>query len=146
MAAAAGLMAGCKSSGSEYIAPRVEGRVLDAQTHLPIERVAVQRLSPGEQDRNDFALKKGAESIVQSFPTYTDRNGRFVIDSEKALVLFAQMNWFSVDISFEHSGYEGFVTNYTLFTTTNTPSGEPLVDTGDILLQRIQDKRQPKPL
>ena len=84
--------------------------------------------------------------MEEPFPEYTNKEGYFTIDSERALVLFAQMNWFSVDISFEHSGYDRMVTNYTLFNATNAPSGEPLIKTGDVLLHRTQSKQKNKPL
>jgi hypothetical protein len=145
VALAACAVTGCKSSGSEYISPRVEGRVLDSETHQPIYRVHVKRTTPSSAKSDDY-MRKGAQRMEEPFPAYTDKNGYFVIDSEKALVLFAQMNWFSVDISFEHSGYDRFVTNYTLMTATNTASGEPLVNTGDVYLQRTQNKKKPQPL
>ena len=137
--------AGCKSSGSEYISHRVEGRVLDADTHQPIYRVRVKRMPPGSQQSDNF-MRKGAQRMEEPFPEYTNKEGYFTIDSERALVLFAQMNWFSVDISFEHSGYDRIVTNYTLFNATNAPSGEPLIKTGDVLLHRTQSKQKNKPL
>lgn len=142
---AVGAATGCKSSGSEYISPRVEGRVLDSQTHQPIERVRVSRLSPSSQSSDNF-MRKGAQRLEEPMPEYTSKTGYFVIDSERALVFFNQVNWFSVDLSFEHSGYDRFVTNYTLFNATNMPSGEPVIRTGDILLQRTQPKQKSKPL
>ena len=143
VALASSTITGCKSAGSEYLSPRVEGRVLDAQTHEPIYRACVLRIPPGSQQPDNF-MRKGAEHAGEPFPAYTDKNGRFVIDAERALVLFAQVNWFSIDVSFEHSGYDRLVTNYTLFNATNTPSGVPLIKTGDIFLQRTQRKQKPK--
>jgi hypothetical protein len=137
--------AGCKSSGSEYISPRVEGRVLDADTRQPIYRARVKRITPGSQSTDNF-MRKGGQRMEEPFPEYTNQEGYFTIDSERALVLFAQMNWFSVDVSFEHSGYDRIVTNYTLFNATNTPGGEPLIKTGDVLLHRTQSKQKNKPL
>ncbi len=146
LALAAGIVAGCKSSGSEYISPRVEGRVVDAQTRQPIYRARVTRISPRSTEPSDSFMRKGAQHLEDSYPELTDKNGKFVIDSERALVFFNQVNWFSVDLSFEHSGYDRFVTNYTLFNATNMPSGEPVIRTGDILLQRIQPKQKAKVL
>ncbi len=142
---AAGVVAGCKNTGSEYVAPAVEGRVLDAETRLPVYRAKVRRASPSAPTYDDF-MRKGAQRMEDHWPAYTDKEGRFSIDSEKALVLFAQMNWFSINVICEHSGYDRFITNYTLFTATNSASGAPLVKTGDILLRRTQNKKAPKPL
>jgi hypothetical protein len=141
LALALAAITGCQSTGAEYISPRVEGRVLDAQTHQPLSRVHVLRTPAGSQVYdNPYQLHRGEQRMGAPLPAYTGKNGRFVIDSEKALVLFAQVNWFSIDLTFEHSGYEQFVTNYTLVSATNLPSGEPLIRTGDILLQRTQNK------
>jgi hypothetical protein len=129
-------LTGCKStSGAEYLSPRVVGRVLDAQSREPIDGVRVKRLDPGSGPYNTLP-RKGGEILMQPPPIYTGKDGRFVIVSERDLAPFAKMNWYSIDVLFEHAGYEGLLTNYTLLNATNLPSGEPLVDTGNILLQR----------
>jgi hypothetical protein len=68
-------------------------------------------------------------------PVRTDGDGSFTLDTERVLTPFRGMNWFSVQLLFEGAGYERFRTNYSrLNLSTYTPAGEPLLNTGDILL------------
>src|SRR6187402_378875 len=63
---AACLVTGCKSaSTSQYTAPRVEGRVLDAETRQPLGGVKVRRVDPyaGGASRQ---VPKGGQSIEKS--------------------------------------------------------------------------------
>jgi len=130
------VLTGCQSTdGGEYLSPRVVGRVLDSQSREPLAGVQVKRLAPGLEPYNTLP-RKGGEILMRPGPIYTRKDGRFVIVSERDLAPFAKMNWYSIDVSFERRGYEGLLTNYTLLNATNLPSGEPVVDTGDILLQR----------
>ena len=51
------------------------------------------------------------------------------------LTPFRSAGWFSVQLSFQRTGYERFRTNYsTLNLSTNSPHGEPLLDAGEIRL------------
>jgi hypothetical protein len=131
---AAGVLAGCKStSPSQYISPRVEGRVLDTQTHQPLEGVKVRRVIP-DQSQTVAEVRKGGQ-IMEQTPAIRSRNdGTFALDSERGLEFLRRSSWISVTITFEQTGYESFTTNYSLVHATNTPSGEPLVKAGDILL------------
>jgi hypothetical protein len=126
---------GCKSSSpSQYISPRITGRVLDAKTQQPIAGVQVRRLVPNQAP--DVAqMIKGGERLDQSPVVRTGRDGEFVLVSEKNLALFQRLGWYSVNVAFVHSGYERLTTEYTLLNATNTPTGEPLVKAGDIRLQ-----------
>jgi hypothetical protein len=127
--------AGCKSSSpSQYISPRITGRMLDAQTQLPIEGVQVRRLKPAQDPNVDQAIK-GGERIGQTPAVRTGRDGTFVLDSERNLALFQRLGWYSVTLAFAHPGYERLTTEFTLANATNTPTGEPLVRAGDIRLQ-----------
>jgi len=131
-------MTGCGStsgstSPSQYISPRVEGRVLDAQSRRPVSGVRVRRLEPGEET-GPGEIPRGAESLEQSLEVRTGRDGNFVVASQKDLELFRRSGWYSVAISFKHHGYALFITNYTTANATQTPRGEPLVKAGDILL------------
>jgi hypothetical protein len=129
------LLAGCVSSSpSQYVSPRVTGRVLDAQTQQPIKGVSVQRLTPDQDPGVDEAMK-GGQIIAQTLAVRTGSNGRFVLSSERDLALFRELGWSSVSVAFDHPGYERFVTNYTLIDAIVTPKGEPLVKAGDIRLR-----------
>lgn len=133
---AASLIMGCKSSSnspSRYVAPRVEGRVLDAQTRQPIGGVSVRRIDP-DTDVGAGEIPKGALALEQSLDIRTRKDGSFVVASKRDLELFGRSSWYSVAINFKHPGYASFTTNYTPANATPTPSGEPLVKAGDILL------------
>ena len=68
-------------------------------------------------------------------PVRTDGDGRFTLATERVLTPFRGTDWFSVQLLFEHGGYERFRTNYSrLNLITNAPEGEPLFNAGDILL------------
>lgn len=126
--------AGCKSASlSQYVSPRVEGRVLNAESRQPIEAVKVHRGLPGQAPAADPATK-GAELLERTPAIRSRKDGTFVMASERGLDLFRQGGWYSVTLSFEHAGYASFTTNYTLANATNTPGGEPLVRAGNILL------------
>jgi hypothetical protein len=131
---AACVVAGCQStSPSKYISPRVEGRVLDAQTRQPIDGVAVRRVVPYQEPRVDQA-RKGAEVMAQNPAVRSRKDGTFALESERALELFRRSGWYSVSLSFEQAGYFSFTTNYTIVHAIKTTAGEPLVQAGDILL------------
>jgi hypothetical protein len=94
----------------------------------------VQRLTPDQDAGADEAMK-GGQLIAQAPAVRTGSNGKFILESERDLALFRNVSWYSVSLAFDHSGYERFVTNYTLIDATITPGGEPLVKAGDILLR-----------
>lgn len=130
------VVAGCKSwSPSPYISPRVEGRVLDADTRQPLAEVKVTRVQ--ETARLDTGEPpRGAQALQRNRTIRTDRAGRFVVDSERDLVLLRRVTWYSVTLAFERGGYDRLQKTYTLANlSTNSPSGKPLIKTGDILLQ-----------
>ena len=135
----AGIVTGCKSSSpSQYISPRITGRVLDAKTRQPIEGVQVRRLLP-RLEPDVAQVIKGGERLDQSPAVRTGRDGEFVLVSETNLALFQRLGWYSVDVAFAHPGYERLTAEYTLANATNTPTGEPLVIAGDIRLQPKPD-------
>jgi len=129
-----GLLGGCKThSLSPYVSPRVEGRVVEAGSHQPIEGVRVVRLSSDESD-NIMEPPKGGEKLKKPAPVRTAGDGTFVLDSQRDVVVFLKREWYSVTLSFRHSAYEGFTVTYTVADATNTATHEPLVKAGDILL------------
>lgn len=135
-------LAGCQSSpvlNSQYISPRVEGRVLDAATHQPIANVSIRRLAPRHTEVAN-APASGARALDQPRAIRTDREGRFDLDSERDLTLLRQSGWYAVTLAFTHKGYERFVTNYTLANAVVSPSGEPIVNAGSVLLQPVTSR------
>ena len=73
----------------------------------------------------------------------TDVNGCFSMGSERVLTLYRFGGWNSVRLFVERAGYASLQTNYAgaSLQVTNTPSGEPLVEAGDILLRPAPKKR-----
>ncbi len=135
----AAAVAGCRSLRlGPYTSPRVTGRVLAADTHQPLAGVQVTRDS-SERMRGVGEPPKGAELLLQQQAIETDGGGQFVFPSERALTVFRPAGWDSVLLAFQRAGYERFRTNYSITTAgTNSPTGEPLLEAGDILLRRAQ--------
>jgi hypothetical protein len=129
-------LAGCKSHPlSRYTSPRVVGRVLAADTRRPLAEVKVSRGEP-TQALDRTVPRKGGEHLMAPTPVRTDTEGRFVLDTERALTPFKGSGWFSVQLSFEYAGYERFRTNYSYLNLgTNSWKGEPVLDAGNIFLQ-----------
>jgi hypothetical protein len=128
-------VAGCKStSPSQYISPRVEGRVVDSQSHSPIQGVRVHRVvAGGGQPATEPT--HGAEMMEHApVEVTTDADGSFVIDSQRDIALFKKINWYSVSIGFEHPSYQPLTETYTSSNALTTASGEPVVKAGDVLL------------
>jgi hypothetical protein len=131
-------LAGCKSvSVSNYISPRVTGRVIAADTGQPIPNVKVKRVNPAaDQDFDDPA--KGGQKMQSAGGVRTDQQGKFMLDAERDLTLFQQQVWFSVMVSFQRDGYLTLRTNFTAASaTTNASDGAPVINAGDILLHSV---------
>jgi len=134
---AACMVAGCKSaSPAHYVAPRVEGRVLDADTRRPLSGVQVHRVDAYAAAASREVLK-GGQSIENAAAVRTRSDGAFGLASERDLELFGQSSWSSITITFDHAGYALFTTNYTPANATISPRGEPEVQAGDILLEPL---------
>ena len=129
-------LAGCKSNPlSLTVSPRVTGRVLAADTGKPLADVKVKS---GEQAAALYSTSpaKGGERLMTKAPVETDPDGRFVLDTQRALTPFRGSGWFWVQLSFEHAGYDRYLTNYSYLNLgTNTLNGETVLDAGSIRLQ-----------
>jgi hypothetical protein len=134
-------LGGCASgSPSHYISPQVIGRVLDAQTHQPLANVRVQRIDPHHpSQRQDITTgaEAGAMMLRQPLTYHTDEAGRFKLESITYFAVFRTVGWHSVSVSFQHKGYAPLDASYTPTNATNSPSGEPVVNAADILLQPL---------
>lgn len=132
------VMAGCQSSEyNHYTSPKVTGRVLAADTHQPIANVRVRR-DGANTNFEPFGPPKGGELLMRPAPALTDADGRFVLDSKSVLSFFRNPGWWTVPVSFQHSGYHTLHTNYTASNViTNTTAGPPVVDAGEVLLQPV---------
>lgn len=127
---------GCKSLRfGPYTSPRIMGRVLAADTHQPLAGVRITR-DHASRSPATGGQPKGGELLLEKPPIRTDGGGKFNFSSERALTIFRPAGWQFVQLSFELGGYEGFQTNLSILTAgTNSPEGEPLVETGDIFLR-----------
>jgi hypothetical protein len=135
--AAAFLAGGCKGlTSAQYVSPRIEGRVLDSDSHQPIKDVHVRRVGSGNSS-GVSDTPKGATRMEATPAVRTEADGRFVLDSERDIAVFGSVGWYSVTISFKHPAYEDLTETYTLDSATNNASGEPVVKAGDILLRKV---------
>jgi hypothetical protein len=137
-------LASCKtSSPSYYISPRVTGCVLDAETKQPVVNVRVRRQT-ANQSYKPIVPPKGGEQMENAPQTATtDREGIFTLGSIKDLGIFFRPGWFTVTLALEHSGYERAIVSYGLSDATNAPSGEPLIQAGNILIIPVSKESKP---
>jgi len=125
--------AGCHAP-SQFSSPRITGRVLDEETRQPLKNVQVRRVS---DTTPAMAPPKGGEMLKQAPAVFTDPEGGFVLKSVRDLAFIQRVQWYSVSVSFAHRGYEQLLITYPLSSATNTPSGEPIVSAGDVLLKSL---------
>src|SRR5436190_4277861 len=78
---------GCESP-SQYVSPRITGRVLDEHTGQPIPKVRVQRWTAAPVGSMDS--KKGAQNMDQEPHVFTVRDGTFALQSERSLAFFRE--------------------------------------------------------
>ena len=128
-------LAGCKGiSLSPFVAPRVTGRVVSADTGAPLADVKVTSVGHAAESSRTIP-PKGGELLMADYPVRTDRDGRFALDAVRALTPFRGARWFSVELCFERAGYQRFRASYSSPNlSTNSPKGESLLDAGDIRL------------
>ncbi len=131
-------LCGCKGLRlGPYTSPAVTGRVVAADSRQPLAGVDIER-DGSFRSRDIGSPPKGAEFLLQNYTTQTDRDGKFFLRSERALTIFRPSGWASLQLSFHRAGYERFETNYSILTaTTNSPRGEPILETGDIALRPV---------
>ena len=131
------IVAGCAAvSPSQYVSPRVIGRVLDSETRQPIQDAQVRRVS-AEGTTRTMDAPSGGHLLEQASAVRTGADGRFIMKSVRTLAVFGNFGWYSVTLAFERAGYESVARTYTLANSTNAPSGEPIVQTGDVLLPQL---------
>jgi hypothetical protein len=133
-------LTGCQSGRfTHYTAPEVAGRVLAADTHQPLANARVRRVG-SNQNFEPFGPPKGGQLLMQTGVARTDAEGKFILDGKSVFAIFRQPGWWSVPITFSHSGYETFQTNYTgTNVTSHSAVGAPAINAGDILLQSMPE-------
>jgi hypothetical protein len=138
---AAFALTGCKSSSpSQYISPRVEGRVLDAQSHAPISGVEVLRVVAGGSSEAGDA-PKGGQLLERTPHVTTGKDGSFILESARAVAFFQTLGWYTINLSFDHPAYQRFPVTFKLSDAVNTAKGEPVVKAGDILLTPLSGRK-----
>jgi len=101
----AGMLLGCKSAPlSQYVSPRVEGRVIDAASHQPLKNVEVRRVSAEDRSRGSQPVK-GGEMMTRAPSVHTEADGAFVVESQRDVALFRAPAWYSIRLSFRLAGY-----------------------------------------
>ena len=130
------VLVGCQSSPfSVAVSPRLTGRVIAADTGQPIADVQVRNLDQPDSG-NGMVPPKGGQLLHGSTEVRTDRDGKFVLETQRVLAPFGGAGWFSVRLAFEHAGYERFLTNFSyLNLSTNASNGQPGLNAGNILLR-----------
>lgn len=111
------LLVGCDTlvgPNQSYIAPAVEGRVVDAATGAPLENARVQRYLK-EPAKTDPLAEKGAQRL-QTVPSLkSDAEGRFRIKPEKGgYLLFQRPGAFQLTLVVRCSAYQTLTTNIDL--------------------------------
>ena len=131
-------LAGCESHPfSVQVSPRLTGRVLAADTGQPIADVKIRNIDQ-PSDQSSTMPSKGGKLIQAAPDIRTDRDGRFVLETQRVLAPFSGAGWFSVQLSFEHAGYERYLTNFSYLNLgTNSVNGEPGLSAGNILMQPV---------
>jgi hypothetical protein len=134
--AALALVAGCQSHPfSVSVSPRLTGRVLDADTRQPLAKVKIRNYDQTD-DYQRAVPPKGGQRMTAKEAVWTDRDGRFTMETERVLSPFRSAGWFSVRLSFERAGYERFLTNYSYLNLgTNSSNGKEGLNAGVVLLQ-----------
>lgn len=132
------LVVGCDSlrgPHQEIVAPSVEGRVLDAETHQPVGGARVHRVVGGTVEVKP-AERHGGEILQDSPPAVTASDGGFRLGAVRGgYLLFERTPPLLVTLRVEHSRYRTFLTNVDLVKVppAQTSNG-PVVLVGDLLL------------
>lgn len=137
LVAVAMLVAGC-----QYLSPphqswtlaRVQGRVVDGSTGLPIPNAFVSRVK-GPELGDAYPSEKGAR-YLQERPVIasTGSDGRFELAGEKTAQLFLEsFPSFVVTLKVQRSGYQPFQRQFTNI-VMGTNGQAPLIETGDLML------------
>jgi len=131
-----GLLLSCSSfSPSQYVSPRINGRVVDMETGQPMKDVQVRRLHGDDKARPQDAA--GGRLVETADAVRTGKDGRFTVPSVRTLGPLGGPGWYSVSLNFVRSGYQSVVRSYTLSGSTNTTTGEPVIQAGDVSLPRL---------
>jgi hypothetical protein len=135
---ATAIFTGCGSFHvQEYVAPEVDGRVLDACTGQPIQHVVIRR---GSSDSNTAfpGSEKGGEQMLARVQTMSNRDGFFHLDAEKDVLTFGG-GGYGASLTFLRSDYETLRTNFPpKLVVRFSPKDPPKLDAGEIFLHPLR--------
>jgi len=133
------LMIGCdtlKGPNQGYIAPAVEGRVVDARSGAPLPDVIVKRYLEKPERENPLATH-GASKLMQVPFATTDAQGHFLHDAERGgYLLFEHPGAYEIYLVLQRKGYETLTTNIDLVKIKPVKTNDLLiVHVGDLPLE-----------
>jgi len=135
------LLASCQSQKiSQYVAPRITGRVLDGQSQQPLANVQIRKVSGQQRWTADDSMSAG--QAMQRNVERTAGDGTFELASQRDLAFLRKTGWYSVTLSFSRNGYQDLSVTYSLTNSTQTVSGEPWIQTGDVLLFPVKKSKE----
>lgn len=137
LAGAVVTLSGCATkSGSEKVVmqPPIEGRVIDADTQLPIDHVVIVRNPQASVPGNDAYISSGEVKTRQE-TIYSDEDGEFKVP-EKDAQSDGRRTWTSVTLKFLHPDYHMYSAEFS-YTDAMTDSQAQALNTGDIALRRL---------
>jgi hypothetical protein len=105
---------------------------VDEETQRPIKGVQVRRTSDAPRQMDP---PKGGERMMQDPTVFTGDDGTFTLQSQRDLSFLRRLEWFSVSLSFNHPDYDPLKKTFSSTSSTNQSPGEPLLQTGDVLLK-----------
>jgi hypothetical protein len=121
-----------------FIAPRVTGTVIDANTGEPIPRATVGRTLWTHRHSTGGFLKAAEELVLRQDFATTDASGRFTLPEQRVALLFSLGETRpNLRLAVSHGGHHPWTTNYPIAALKDDPS-RPELEAGTV---KIQPKR-----
>jgi len=134
------LLTGCdtlKGPNQSFVAPAVEGRVVDAESGAPLQKAGVQRyLEP--PSKQDPLAEKGAQRLMTVPTIRSGPDGRFQIGPQRGgYLLMSHPGVFQITLVVRHDTHQTLTTNIDLIKVKPIKTnGVPTVLVGDLPLAR----------
>lgn len=131
---------GCSSNDKtlgKYTSPRIKGRVVDAKTGVPLERVIVHR-NPSSKNSSPADRPHGAQAQSSREVAYSDKNGQYSFPSKKTLSIGGDKTWSGLQLRFVRSDYITLTTNFVNKGDSRT-NGVPFLELGEIELRPLSE-------
>lgn len=129
------LACGCAPLGGPsltYTAPRVVGRVVDADTGKPVPHAMVGRTLWTHRHPTGGFLKAAEEQVLRQDYASTDADGRFTLPEQQVALLFSLGETRpNLRLAVSHSRHIPWTTNYPVSALGQDPR-RPSLDAGDI--------------